>query len=160
MQAGQIWHDQRTTIKSEQNRAYKEVTNYAKPWERSYVSHNASEGIQPRNIPCCIRSRVSVQANCHQGLKSLNDLIMSQLVNLNVEADIKGFFDNVSHEREGLMEFIHIRIKDMSLLNLINKFLKVGYVENEELIKTNAGTPQDSILSPTLANIFDEQGAI
>ena len=48
--------------------------------------------------------------NGHQALKELNDLIMFQPVNHMVEADIKGFFDNVSHEK--LMEFIRIRIKD------------------------------------------------
>ena len=89
---------------------------------------------------------------CHQALKSLNDLIMFQPVNHIVEADIKGFFDNVSHEK--LMAFIQIRIKDTPFLNLIKKFLKAGYVDNGLLVKTDTGTPQGSILSPMLANIF------
>jgi hypothetical protein len=38
--------------------AHKEVTNNARPWERCYVSHNASEGIEPRNIAYCTGSRV------------------------------------------------------------------------------------------------------
>jgi len=90
--------------------------------------------------------------NCHQALKELNDLIMFQPVNHIVEADIKGFFDNVSHEK--LMEFMQIRIKDTTLLNLIEKFLKAGYVDDGVLIKSETGTPQGSILSPILANIF------
>ena len=90
--------------------------------------------------------------NCHQALKRLNDLIMFQPVNHIVEADIKGFFDNVPHEK--LMEFIRIRINDTALLNLIDKFLKAGYVDEGELIRTEQGTPQGSILSPMLANIF------
>jgi group II intron reverse transcriptase/maturase len=90
--------------------------------------------------------------NCHQALKGLNDLIMFQPVNHIVEADIKGFFDNVSHER--LMEFIQVRIKDTTLLNLIKKFLKAGYVDDGVLVKPDTGTPQGSILSPMLANIF------
>ncbi|MBR9702976.1 group II intron reverse transcriptase/maturase, partial [Candidatus Woesearchaeota archaeon] len=69
-----------------------------------------------------------------------------------VEADIKGFFDNVSHEK--LMSFIRIRIKDTTMLTLIRKFLKAGYVDDELLVKPDAGTPQGSILSPILANIF------
>lgn len=88
----------------------------------------------------------------HQALKELNDLIMFQPINHIVEADIKGFFDNVSHEK--LMEFIRIRIKDTTLLNLIKRFLKAGYVDNGILVKRNTGTPQGSILSPMLANIF------
>ena len=90
--------------------------------------------------------------NSHQALKEMNDLIMFQPVNHIVEADIKGFFDNVSHEK--LMEFIRIRIKDTTLLNLIKKFLKAGYIDDGVLVKPDNGTPQGSILSPILANIF------
>jgi len=90
--------------------------------------------------------------NCHQALKELNDLVMFQPVNHIVEADIKGFFDNVSHEK--LMEFIQIRVTDATLLNLLRKFLKAGYVDAGLLVKSDKGTPQGSILSPMLANIF------
>ena len=90
--------------------------------------------------------------NCHQALKALNDLIMFQPVNHIVEADIKGFFDNVSHEK--LMEFIRIRIKDTTLLELIERILKAGYTEDGVVVKEASGTPQGSILSPMLANIF------
>ena len=100
---------------------------------------NCSYGFRPRR-------------NSHQALKELNDLIMFQPVNHIVEADIKGFFDNVSHEK--LIEFIRIKIKDTTLLNLIKRFLKAGYVDEGLLVKPDAGTPQGSILSPVLANIF------
>jgi len=90
--------------------------------------------------------------NGHQALKELNDLIMFQPVNHIVEADITGFFDNVSHEK--LMEFVQIRVKDTTLLNLIKKFLKAGYIDEGVLVKSDTGTPQGSILSPMLANIF------
>jgi len=90
--------------------------------------------------------------NAHQALKELNALIMFQPVNHIVEADIKGFFDNVSHEK--LIEFIQIRIKDTTLLNLLRKFLKAGYIDDGVLVKPGTGTPQGSILSPILANIF------
>ncbi len=90
--------------------------------------------------------------SCHQALKTLNDLITLHPVNHIVEADIKGFFDNVSHEE--LMEFLRIRIADTSLLLLINKFLKAGYIDERLLVRTEMGTPQGSILSPMLANVF------
>jgi len=90
--------------------------------------------------------------NSHQALKRLNDLIMFQPVNHIVEADIKGFFDNVSHEL--LIEFIQKRVNDTTLLNLIRRFLKAGYIEDGMLVNSEVGTPQGSILSPMLANIF------
>lgn len=90
--------------------------------------------------------------NCHQALKELNDLVMFQPVSHIVEADIKRFFDNVSHEK--LMSFIQIRINDTTLLDLLRKFLKVGYIDDGLLVRPDAGTPQGSILSPMLANIF------
>lgn len=81
--------------------------------------------------------------NAHQAGK---EVIMYQPVNHIVEADRKGFFDNVSHEK--LMEGIRIRVGDTRLLNLRERFLKAGYGDDD------AGTPQGSILSPMLANIF------
>ena len=100
---------------------------------------NCSYGFRPRR-------------NCHQALKALNDLIIFQPVSHIVEADIKGFFDNVSHEK--LLEFIRLRMNDTTMLNLIKKFLKAGYIDDGILVKPDAGTPQGSILSPMLANIF------
>ena len=90
--------------------------------------------------------------SCHHALKALNDLIMTQPVNHVVEADITKFFDKVSHD--DLMNFIRIRIKDTSILLLIERFLKAGYVDDNLLVRTDEGTPQGSILSPLLANIF------
>jgi len=90
--------------------------------------------------------------SAHQALKGIGDSINFKPVNHVIEADIKGFFDNVDHDI--LLGFLRNRIKDSSLLSLIEKFLKAGYVDAEQLIKTERGTPQGSILSPMLSNIF------
>jgi len=90
--------------------------------------------------------------NCHQALNELDDQIMRNPINHIVEADIKGFFDNVSHEQ--LLKFLEIRIKDSSMLQLIRKFLKAGYVDDALIYTSDKGTPQGSILSPLLANVF------
>ncbi len=88
----------------------------------------------------------------HQALNQLDTIIMTKPANYIVEADIKGFFDNVNHDM--LIEFLNIRVKDSSLIFLIKRFLKAGYIDNNLLVKTDIGTPQGSILSPLLANIF------
>lgn len=90
--------------------------------------------------------------NAHQALKVIGDSINGKPVNHVVEADIKGFFDNVEHDL--LLDFLRIRITDSSLLFLIERFLEAGYVDGGHLVKTEKGTPQGSILSPMLANIF------
>ena len=70
-----------------------------------------------------------------------------------VEADIKGFFDNIDHER--LLKMLEERIDDKALLQLIGKWLKAGVLDtNGEVLHPAAGTPQGGIVSPILANIY------
>ena len=90
--------------------------------------------------------------SCHQALKVVNDTVMSKPVSYIIEADIKGFFDHVSHD--WMMKFLQVRIRDSSLLLLIRRFLKAGYMESGMLVRTDEGTPQGGNLSPMLANIF------
>ncbi|OGV20428.1 MAG: hypothetical protein A2X47_07975 [Lentisphaerae bacterium GWF2_38_69] len=68
---------------------------------------------------------------------------MRNPINHIVEADIKGFFDNVSHEL--LIKFLEIRIKDSSMLQLITKFLKAGYIDNNLLVTSEKGTAQGGL---------------
>jgi hypothetical protein len=69
-----------------------------------------------------------------------------------IEGDIRGCYDNIDHRK--LMALLSKRLKDQKLLRLIGKFLKAGYVERWEYHKTYSGTPQGSIISPLLTNIF------
>jgi len=68
------------------------------------------------------------------------------------DADIKGFFDNLNHEM--LLNFLKKRIGDKRVLRLISKWLKTGYVEDGKRIRQEAGTPQGSVISPLLANVY------
>jgi RNA-directed DNA polymerase len=61
-----------------------------------------------------------------------------------LEGDIKGCFDNISHE--WLERNVVI---DKAILH---KWLKAGYIESRRLFPTEAGTPQGGTMSPTLAN--------
>lgn len=70
-----------------------------------------------------------------------------------VEGDIKGAYDNVDHKI--LIRIPEERIDDQRFIHLISKALKAGYLEsNLGLIKPLIGTPQGSLVSPILANIY------
>jgi RNA-directed DNA polymerase len=73
--------------------------------------------------------------------------------NFVVEADIKGFFDNIDHDR--LIELLSLRVADRSLLRLIKKWLKAGVLDTDgKVIHPVSGTPQGGIISPMLANVY------
>lgn len=90
--------------------------------------------------------------NVHQCIDRLARTIQQRRVNHVVEADIRGFFDHVNHE--WLMEFVQQRIGDPRVLRLLQCMLKSGIMEDGLLQATEEGTPQGSILSPLLANIY------
>lgn len=70
-----------------------------------------------------------------------------------VEADIKGFFDNLSHE--WLMRMLAERIDDRAILHLIKKWLKAGVLDTDgNVLRPEGGTPQGGIISPVLANVY------
>lgn len=69
-----------------------------------------------------------------------------------VDADIKGYFDNISHDR--LMERIEERIADSRVLALIRMFLTQGIMEDGKCWEPELGTPQGGVISPLLANIY------
>jgi group II intron reverse transcriptase/maturase len=73
-------------------------------------------------------------------------------VNYVIDADIKGFFDNVNHE--WMKRCIEERISDKKFVRYIVRFLKSGIVEEGKYIETEKGTPQGGIVSPVLANIY------
>ncbi len=70
-----------------------------------------------------------------------------------VEADIKGFFDNLSHE--WLLRMLAERIDDQAILRLIKKWLKAGVLDTDgKVLRPEGGTPQGGIISPILANVY------
>jgi len=70
-----------------------------------------------------------------------------------VEADIKGFFDNIDHE--WVIKMLEERIDDRPFLRLIRKWLRAGILETDgHVVHPVTGTPQGGIVSPVLANIY------
>jgi RNA-directed DNA polymerase len=88
----------------------------------------------------------------HQALDALTVGIQRKRVNWVLDADIRGFFDNMSHD--WTMKFIEHRVADRRILRLIQKWLKAGVSEDGQWSETNVGTPQGAVVSPLLANVY------
>lgn len=93
------------------------------------------------------------QRNAHQARKRLAEVITLDRTQWIVEADIKGFFDHVSHYH--LQRFLAHRISDPRFLRIIERFLKAGVMEDGVMGgASDQGTPQGGLVSPALANIY------
>jgi len=90
--------------------------------------------------------------SCHQAIKKLDEIIMKRKVNYIVDADIKGFFDNVDHK--WLTKFLEHKIQDPNFIRYIVRFLKAGIMEAMQRHESDKGTPQGGLISPILANLY------
>jgi RNA-directed DNA polymerase len=88
----------------------------------------------------------------HECVDKLGRTIQQERVNHIVEADIKGYFDNVNHE--WMLKFLQHRIGDPRIIRLISRMLTGGILEDGLVKASEKGTPQGSILSPVLSNIY------
>jgi len=90
--------------------------------------------------------------SAHDALRRLAEVITNERTQWVVEADIKGFFDHVSHAH--VLRFLEHRIGDPRLLRIIQRFLKAGIMEDGIFTSSVEGTPQGGLVSPVLSNIY------
>lgn len=90
--------------------------------------------------------------SAHDVVRYINQTVMGHKVGYVLEADIRGFFDNVDHE--WLMKFLEHDIADKNFLRYVKRFLIAGIMEGTELIESERGTPQGGQMSPVLANVY------
>ena len=88
----------------------------------------------------------------HSGLDALAVGITRRKINWVVDCDIRGFFDSVS--RSWLVRFLEHRIRDKRVIRLIAKWLNAGVMEDGEWRDDLRGTPQGSVISPNLSNVY------
>ena len=88
----------------------------------------------------------------HDALDALCVGIDSKKVSYILDADIRSFFDEIS--QEWLIRFLEHRIGDRRIIHLIQKWLKVGILEDGVVTVSDRGTGQGSVISPLLANIY------
>lgn len=90
--------------------------------------------------------------SCHDAIDRLDKIIMRHKVEWIVDADIKGFFENVDHK--WLVKFLEETIQDKVFIRYIVRFLKSGVMENMTKYETDKGTPQGGLISPILGNVY------
>ena len=78
--------------------------------------------------------------DCHKAIKKLDEIIMDRNINYVVDADIKGFFNNVNHK--WLVKFLEYTIEDRTFIRYIVRILKSGIMENMRYYESDKGTPQ------------------
>jgi len=88
----------------------------------------------------------------HNALDALSYALLKKKVNHILDADIRGFFDNL--DKSWLIKFVEHRVADPRMLRLIQKWLKAGVMEEGKWSEPRTGTPQGSVISPLLANIY------
>src|ERR1700684_1462654 len=88
----------------------------------------------------------------HQALDALSYALLKKKVNYVLDADIRGFFDNL--DKSWLIKFVEHRVADPRILRLIRKWLSAGVMEEGKWSESTSGTPHGSVGSPMLANIY------
>jgi group II intron reverse transcriptase/maturase len=88
----------------------------------------------------------------HDALDAVWVGIKRKKVNWVLDVDISSFFDRIDHDH--LMKLLEIRIADGRMQRLLRKWLRAGVSEDGEWSKTTVGTPQGSVISPLLANVY------
>lgn len=99
--------------------------------------HNCSFGFRPKR-------------NCHLAIKQVL-AFHEQGYRITLDADISGFFDNIPHKL--IVNAVAEEVADGNILDLIQRFLAAGVMENGIFKPTSIGTPQGGVISPLLANI-------
>ena len=90
--------------------------------------------------------------SAHDALRRVAEVITNGQTQWVVEADIKGFFDHLSHSH--LLRFLEHRIADPNLLRIVQRFLKAGVMEDGAFTASDEGAPQGGLVSPVLSNIY------
>ena len=155
-------------------RELKKGTFQAKPLRRVYIPKGPrSRKMRPLGIPL-VRDRVAQEVlrrllepifepmfhnssfgfrpnrNCHMAIEGALERHQQGYLHV-LDADIKGFFDNIPHQV--IMNLVAEEVADGNILKLIQRFLTAGVMEDGVFKPTTVGTPQGGVISPLLANI-------
>lgn len=144
------------------------------PLKRVYIEKAGSDKLRPLGIPT-VDARVAQEVirqlidpifekqfhedsfgfragrGCHQAVGRVLEYI-DDGYKVVVDIDIKGFFDNIPHKV--IMTMLRAEIADGNILDIIEKFLSSGVMEDGKRAPTIKGTPQGGVISPLIANVI------
>jgi len=113
------------------------IVNVIEPiFERDFAEH--SYGFRPGR-------------SCQDALRRVDRLLQAGYTHV-VDADLKGYFDSIPHDR--LMDRLKEKIADGQVLSLIEQFLKADILDGASQWTPEAGAPQGAVLSPLLSNVY------
>jgi len=90
--------------------------------------------------------------SCHQASHDLRQGLLKQGVRYVIDCDVRSFFDNLQHDQ--LLAILRERVTDGRVLELIEMWLTAGIMDDPELVFPEKGSPQGSVISPLLANVY------
>ncbi len=94
---------------------------------------NCSYGFRPRR-------------SAHDALAAMREPLMEMGGAWVIDADIKGYFDNIDHGK--LREILDRRVRDGVIRRAIDKWLKAGVMEDGSVSRSDLGTPQGGVITP------------
>ena len=126
------------------------ISSYEDKLVESVIAKILEQIYEPKFYPESFGFRPN--RNCHMAVREVIEISQYRKTNYIVEADIRGFFDNVDHK--WLLKMLAHDIADKKFLELIEKFLKAGIMDKGKYLDSSQGTPQGNGASPILANIY------
>ena len=90
--------------------------------------------------------------SCHQASHQVRQELLKLGITCVIDCDLRSFFDNLQHDV--LLSLLRKRVNDGSLLRLIKRMLEAGIMDGKELVFPEKGSPQGSVISPLLANVY------
>ncbi len=90
--------------------------------------------------------------SCHDAVKSVHQYVSKTNHGVVLDVDLSNFFGTINHRK--LIQLLEIKIKDRTFIRYIVRMIRAGILADGELKRSDEGSPQGSIVSPVLANIF------
>jgi len=90
--------------------------------------------------------------SCHKASHDLRQGLLKHGIRHVIDCDIRSFFDNLRHDT--LLTILRERVTDGRVLELIEMWLVAGILDDGELVFPEKGSPQGSVISPLLANVY------